>query len=373
MKKRRFYTLYLTTRDQHLVKDEGMVPYHLSKIGYESHFVSFLEKNPSNEFQKEVEGLILHTLKRKKKLPSQPPLMMAYKEAFKFLFAHRQEIDILNLYYIKHSILYGLFYKLVHPKGILYLKMDMDPLQMGKENKQKLHFIRKYIYKLYLHYIVDKVTAESLRGYRLMKAHYNLDEDKLMYMPNGIDDRYLDSTPMCQYAEKKNLIVWVGRVGTYQKNTEMLLEACKNIQWRDDWELHFIGPISEPFKDKIKEFYQETSLENRVKFIGPIWDRYELFAYYNRSKIFCMTSRYESFGFVCIEAQAFGNWLLTTPIVTAEDFINKTGYGGYLTDIDNVVSQITFLWTIRKLWRKHMKISQVILVITLGGPRFASV
>lgn len=120
MKKRRFYTLYLTTRDQHLVKDEGMVPYHLSKLGYESHFVSFLEENPSNEFQKEVvEGLIFHTLKRKKKLPSQPPLMMAYKEAFRFLFAHRQDIDILNLYYIKHSILYGLFYKLVHPSGYL--------------------------------------------------------------------------------------------------------------------------------------------------------------------------------------------------------------------------------------------------------------
>ena len=103
MRKKRFYTLYLTTRNQHLVKDEGMVPYYLSKLGYESHFVSFLERNPNDEFQKEVGNLIFHTLKRKKKLPSQPPLMMAYWEAFKFLLTHRKDIDFLTLYYIKHS------------------------------------------------------------------------------------------------------------------------------------------------------------------------------------------------------------------------------------------------------------------------------
>lgn len=343
MRKKRFYTLYLTTRNQHLVKDEGMVPYYLSKLGYESHFVSFLERNPNDEFQKEVGSLIFHTLKRKKKLPSQPPLMMAYWEAFKFLLTHRKDIDVLNLYYIKHSILYGVFFKLIHPKGVLYLKMDMDPLQLEKEIKQRFHVIRKCIYKFYLHHIVDKVTAESLRGYNLLKSHYSLPDTKLMYMPNGIDDRYLEDAPVNAYTEKKNLIITVGRIGTYQKHTEMLLEACKSVKWKDDWELHLIGPISEPFKDKIRDFYRETSLENRVKFIGPIWDKKELFAYYNQSKVFCMTSRYESFGFVCVEAQAFGNWLLTTPIVTAPDFISEGEFGDYVHDAKELSQKISHI------------------------------
>ena len=94
--KKRFYTLCLTPDKVDLLKDPGMIPYYLGKMGYESHFVSFIEPHPEDSFQKQVDGIMLHYLGQQK-LPKHPQLMMCCRKAFRYIFKHRREIDILNL------------------------------------------------------------------------------------------------------------------------------------------------------------------------------------------------------------------------------------------------------------------------------------
>lgn len=356
--KKSFYTLFLTNEKVDLVKDQGMIAYYLYKLGYDSHFVSFIEPSKEDIFQKQVKGLSLHNLGQMS-LPQHPQLMMYCRKAFKFIFQNRKNIDILNLYYIKHSILYGLLYKLFRPKGCLYVKADMNVKAFRNEAKQWFHFIRHFVYKLYLHYIVDKITVESSAGYHFLQQEYNLPENKLKYLPNGNDDYFLDKVPSIPHQQKKNIILTVGRIGVWEKNNEMLLEACEQIAWKDDWELHLVGPIDERFKSYVSKFYQRTHLEDRVKFIGPIYDKAELFQYYNNAKIFCLTSHHESFGFVCIEAQAFGNYLITTPISTANDFVPNNDIGKVIETAEELAMQINRLISNTQLLAEaHPKIIQ---------------
>lgn len=343
MERKRFYTLYQTKDGIDLLKDQGMVPYYMGKLGYESHFISFIKPDPQDIFQKEVPELILDTLEDNGKLPKYPPLLMAYKDVFRFIYQNRKQIDIFNPYYIKHSILYGMFYKLVRSKGLLYVKLDMDPIQCERELKQPFNFIRKFVYGCYLKYIVDKITVESTTGEKFLQKHYNIDGSKLLYIPNGIDDRYLAHVPVEPFDKKENIILTVGRIGTFQKNTEMLLAACKRICWRDDWKLYVVGPCTEEFKEKIVEFYRETNLQDRVVFIGSIYDKRELSRLYNRAKIFCLTSRYESFGIVCVEAQSYGEYFISTPIVTANDFIPNEKVGKIVNTADELAMQVNTL------------------------------
>lgn len=341
--KKRFYTLCLTPDKVDLLKDPGMIPYYLGKMGYESHFVSFIEPRIEDPFQKQVGGdMTLHYL-GKQKLPKHPQLMMCCRKAFRYIFTHRKGIDILNLYYLKHSILYGLFYKMVRPKGCLYIKVDMNVRAFEREATQPLHFVRRFVYQLYLRYVVDKVTIESTSGYKAFQEQFALPPNKVLYLPNGIDDTYLDEVPPIPFEQKENLIITVARIGAPEKNHEMLIEACRYVHWLGNWQLHLVGPVDEAFKERTLAAIKGMPWEDRIQFIGPIYDKKALFEYYSKSKIFCMTSRYESFGFVCIEAQAYGNILLSTPIAASPDFIQNDQMGHTICSAIELANAINHL------------------------------
>ncbi len=340
--KKRFYTLSLTPYPIDLSKDPGMIPYYLHCLGYESHFVSFIKPNADNLFQKQMEGVTLHYL-GDQPLPKHPQLMMCCRKALAFIFKFRKSIDILNLYYLKHSIIYGLFYKLLRPKGCLYVKVDMNANAFMKESQQTLHFIRRFVYRLYLRYIVDKITVESSLGYALFQEQFDLPSSKIMYMPNGVDEACLDKEPPMPFEQKKNVLITVGRIGAPEKRHELLIEACRYINWKDDWELHLIGPVEERFQTYITESLREMHLEDRIKIVGPIYEKEKLFQHYNSAKIFCMTSLYESFGFVCAEALSYGNYLLTTPISAATDFVPNERIGKIINTAKELADEINEL------------------------------
>src|SRR5690606_8696614 len=114
------------------------------------------------------------------------------------------------------------------------------------------------------------------------------------------------------FHEKENIILAVGRIGTYQKNTELLLEALLNVDL-NNWKVFILGPIEENFTAYISNlFTAHPNLKDKIIFAGNITDRLELFGWYNRAKILCMTSRFEGFPITFSEALYFGNYIITT-------------------------------------------------------------
>ena len=72
---------------------------------------------------------------------------------------------------------------------------------------------------------------------------------------------------------------------------------------------------------------QNPQLLEKVIFTGEIADKQALNAEYQKAKIFCLTSRLESFGLVFAEAASHGCFIITSDVVSAKDVTGNGNYG----------------------------------------------
>ena len=319
-----FRTLTLTSDPVNLIKDVGMIPYALQKW-YDTGFVSYIQGGNGRDFRDQVKSLKTECIGDDG--GKNHTLNLLDRKALGYVWRNARGIDVLNLYFLKNSMVYGILYKLRNPSGTLYLKMDGNALKMEKENRGVPGFLRRAVFGWYLRHVTDKVSIESLRGFEFMKKTYRLTEKRLIYLPNGMDDSKIGE--VLPWEKKDNVILNVGRIGSWEKHTEMLLEAAGKVNWHDGWKLRLVGPVAEGF---------EVPQMPGVELAGPIFDRDALFGEYNRARAFTLTSRFESFGLVCVEAQAFGNYLLLTPFCTAPDFTDNGKVGTIVQTADELAS-----------------------------------
>lgn len=80
------------------------------------------------------------------------------------------------------------------------------------------------------------------------------------------------------------------------------------------------------------EEYKIIKLINIVILVGNIENKNLLYDYYNRAKVFLLTSRLEGFAIVYPEALKFGNYIITTDVGGAKDITNN-GQIGIVTEI----------------------------------------
>lgn len=133
---------------------------------------------------------------------------------------------------------------------------------------------------------------------------------------------------------KEKIIIQVARFGSYQKNTEFLLDVLASVDLKD-WKVILAGPIEtkeQNFQNIIDNFYnQHTNLRDKIVFVGNISSREELFNLYKKSAVYLNTSRWESFGISMLEAAYFNNYLISTDVGAAIDIINDNQYGKILS------------------------------------------
>lgn len=107
----------------------------------------------------------------------------------------------------------------------------------------------------------------------------------------------------------------------------MLLRALERIDLRG-WKVFLIGPICELFQKDIDDFYMKyPSKKEQVLFTGPIYDKKQLWEYYNKAKVFVLTSKFESFALVLNEAKRFRNYLISTPVGAFYDLCDNGRLG----------------------------------------------
>ena len=122
--------------------------------------------------------------------------------------------------------------------------------------------------------------------------------------------------------EKENIILFVGRLNILQKRVDLLLEIWKKLhEEAPDWRFWVCGEGED--KCYMEKFCQENKLD-RVTFFGKV-DPTE---YYKKAKIFHMTSAFEGFGNVLIEAQSYGCVpMLFDSYSAASDIVNHNKNG----------------------------------------------
>lgn len=129
----------------------------------------------------------------------------------------------------------------------------------------------------------------------------------------------------------KRLVIAVGRY-TYQKGFDRLIKAWNRVGKEfPDWRLQIIGDGEE--KEQLQQLITHYQLEKQVKLIPPTK---QLNAIYQEASFLVMSSHYEGFGMVLIEAQAFGMPVVSFACKCGPRDIIKDGENGFLVEEGNV-------------------------------------
>ncbi len=350
MKNKTFVTIMKWTVNVDLIKMTGQIPYNMyKKYGYDSTLVTYKNENENDLTEEEksfnlplekytyhetlVKGLKLEFIKREGKI------LGLDKAILKYIIKNAKKIDVLNLYhYSLQTMIYTIIYKILNKKGFAYITLDNDlgslefqPYSLLLEHpKNKLrNFIAYNLIEPIFLKKVDFLSNETKRGTEKLKELYKKYASKFFYQPYGIDENFVlnCNIRLKSFEEKENIILTVGRIGHPQKNNELLLNAIENIDLKD-WKVILGGKVKKDFEPFIERFFERNPhLRKKVLFTGHITDRIKLYELYNRAKIFCITSNFESFGIVMIEAGYFGDYILTSNVASAMDITNNCNCG----------------------------------------------
>lgn len=324
--------LFLRTRNIHLIKEIGMIPYYFHRMyKLQANVVTY--KNDNYPFLKKYcKGLEMSFVKKPEKIERFP-----LRNVLKYLIINAKKIDFLNLILPHYgNALYGVIFKIFNRKGYIYLKLDID--QSFK--KRSFYFksdsytdygtgisafikfqIKKKVSAIFLD-LVDLISIESIDLVKFFKNTYPEYKNKTIYIPNGVDDLFIKSTGIKTpaFKDKENIILTVGNIGHETKSHEVFFEAISKIKELKDWRFLLIGPIQKPFLKYIETFFKKNPhLKEKIILIGEVSDRKKLFEYYQKSKIYCSTSKYESFGFTLIESAYFGNYIVSSDFTSARE------------------------------------------------------
>ena len=235
-----------------------------------------------------------------------------------------QRVDMASIDCIHASTLFsdgGVAYTLHRKLGIPYVvavrNTDVNEFMalaphtwlLGRKvitNALKLVFISPSIYRLFCQRRFFKDVAAKNTA-------------KTVVCPNGINTYWLEHIS-AEPTAKSNEILYIGR---FDKNKNVLRLTDAFLALRQELpDIHFtiVGERGEQEKDIIS--IAETH-RDAITYLGPIYNREELRRVMRQSSVFAMTSIYETFGLVYVEALSQG-----LPIL----FTKGQGVDGYFSD-----------------------------------------
>jgi len=125
-------------------------------------------------------------------------------------------------------------------------------------------------------------------------------------------------------------VLAVGRL-VQAKGFDLLLEAWAQVTpFHPDWHLVIVGEGEE--RDSLEARKLALGLDQSVSMPGACS---HIAAYYENADIFCLSSRYEGFGLVLLEAMAFGLPVVSTDCETGPKEIIRDGLNGLLVATGN--------------------------------------
>lgn len=305
-----FVTLYPNCPNYGLVKDVGQIPYTLGQSEHVDSYLASSFIDEQGEHKEIIENFSIIKLQK----------WSTFFSGFFFLLRNSRKFDWINIYHGGRRCYYWTrLYKLLNPKGRVYLKLDLSysGCQMYEKSAKELKIFEKTIG------ISDIVSVESEKIRELTKRFTKY---PIQVIPNGyisVDEQCIERT----LREKKFLTV--GRLGTPEKATDILLEAFAASAKEHEWSLELVGSIEESFKHEIDIFYKKyPELINRVIFKGPIYNREQLYAEYRSARTFVLPSRWEASPLVGPEALGNGcRMILSDAIPPIKELTNNLEFG----------------------------------------------
>ncbi|MCB0464009.1 MAG: glycosyltransferase family 4 protein [Flavobacteriaceae bacterium] len=181
------------------------------------------------------------------------------------------------------------------------------------------------IWKKLVDYTYPKADYTIVQS-QLVKDYYKeiIDDNKIVVLPNPLSVELTKTKNPS--IEKENIILNVGRLVS-SKDQTLLIKAFSNIT-NESWKLIFVG--DGPMLNEYKALVSDLNQQNNIVFVGKIDD---MSSYYNSSKIFAFTSKYEGFPNALIEAMYFELACISTDCPSGPSELISHGENGYLIKI----------------------------------------
>lgn len=262
--------------NQQITKDVGLIPYLLHKNhGFDSCLVSYKISEEVFEYaEKYTPGMRLESL------PDD-----SLETRLNYISEHAAEIDLLILYgaYPQYIPIVD-FYKKVRPDGKIYLSTDMNIAWADRTQHDAPD------YKNFLK-SCDVVAASCRATQKYLCAKWSVPVDLIRNPFYNFTEISFDNL----FEQKENIILTVGRIGSEQKRTDILLNAFANCaEELPDWKIRLVGSVEKSFDSYIEDFFEKhPDLKTRVDLVGLIENRTQLLEEYKRAKIFCLPSNFE--------------------------------------------------------------------------------
>ena len=172
-----------------------------------------------------------------------------------------------------------------------------------------------------------KIIAVSEGVKKEILENYNVPEDKIVVIPNGVD---LDEFKPDKVKRRKiremygiaddEIVLMFSGYEFRRKGLEYIIKALPQV--KEDVKLLVVGKDNpEPYK----KLASKLGVSNKIIFTGFVPDISE---YYAASDIFVFPTAYEAFSLATLEAVASGLPILATKVNGTEELI-KEGYNGF--------------------------------------------
>ena len=219
------------------------------------------------------------------------------------------------------------FFILNRLKWIKHILIERNHLDEFKFNKSLKNFLIQYLMK-YLYKKSDLIIGISKKLSTDLKDFVN---KKVLTIYNPAFDKniYKLSKSKIKIKKSKNIILSVGRFEK-QKDPITILKAFKIVSKKIDTKLIMIGYGSE--YEKLNKFIKINNLNNKVKILTNVKNP---FPYFKLAKVFVLSSKYEGFGNVLVEAAMFKLKIVSSNCNSGPKEILLNGKGGELFKVGN--------------------------------------
>lgn len=217
-------------------------------------------------------------------------------------------------------------------KVTCFYHADIVPIKMFSG------FYNKYYTKRFLN-LQDKILVSNPNIIK-SSPYLNQHRNKIQVVPFGltIDQHFQNKNNSNQnenisFKSNKIRILFVGRVSRY-KGVDLLINAVKD---KNEVELIIAG--KGPLLNELRNMVIDLQIEDKVKLVGYVSDN-NLMKLYDESDIFVLPSidEGEAFGYVLIEAMAFGNALISTELGTGTSWVNIHNETGFVVKPNNIIA-----------------------------------
>lgn len=179
--------------------------------------------------------------------------------------------------------------------------------------KRGLKFLARY---------ADKIIAVS-QAVKDFLVENGYDKSKVLLIPNGIDESYLQINPIKKPSTAPIILGSVGSLNN-QKNFRMMIKAFYLVKAeRPDLNIHLQiigeGPLRKNLEEMVR---RHRNIEGLVDFAGRVEDLKERYQHFT---IFINCSLSESFGLAVGEAMAIGLPVIASKIPALQELVDDAG------------------------------------------------